>query len=139
MVILSCSHYVNLNCIKSYNRKQKMFHIHFFYSFVKQKAENLCPINGHFKTISCHVFANCINFFHKTENQMVILRCLTCLNLNWIKSYCILLAKIIYFFSCLKIHNFRGVLPKLVLPPQKETISHTCKMAIFSKFFGDSK
>ena len=29
-VILSCSIYLNLNCIKNYNRKHKMFHIHPF-------------------------------------------------------------------------------------------------------------
>ena len=37
--------------------------------------------------ISCHFIANYINIFHKTEVQMIILRCIACLNLNWIKSY----------------------------------------------------
>ena len=32
-------------------------------------------------------FANYMSIFHKTEIQTVILRCLMCLNLNWIKSY----------------------------------------------------
>ena len=32
-------------------------------------------------------FANCIFIFHKTEVQTVILRSLTGLNLNWLKSY----------------------------------------------------
>ena len=32
-------------------------------------------------------FGNYIDIFHKTEIQTVILRCLVCLNLNWIKSY----------------------------------------------------
>ena len=32
-------------------------------------------------------FANYMFIFHKTEIQMVILRCLTSLNLNWYKSY----------------------------------------------------
>ena len=32
-------------------------------------------------------FANCMLIFHKIEIQMVILRCLTSLNLNWYKSY----------------------------------------------------
>ena len=32
-------------------------------------------------------FGNYIDIFHKTEIQRVILRCLACLNLNWIKSY----------------------------------------------------
>jgi hypothetical protein len=69
-----------------------------FYHFVIQKAENFCLINGHLKTISGHFFANYIDVFHKTEDQTVILRCLTCLNLNWIKSYDILLLVKIFFF-----------------------------------------
>ena len=32
-------------------------------------------------------FANYIKIFHKTEVLTVIQRCITCLNLNWIKSY----------------------------------------------------
>ena len=32
-------------------------------------------------------FANCINIFHKTEVQTVILVCLTGQNINWFKSY----------------------------------------------------
>ena len=42
---------------------------------------------GHFTTIYGHFFANYIDIFHKTEIQTVILRCLVCKNLNWIKSY----------------------------------------------------
>jgi hypothetical protein len=42
---------------------------------------------GHFTTTSGHFSANCINIFHKTGDQRNILRCVTCLNLNWIKSY----------------------------------------------------
>ena len=34
-------------------------------------------------------------------------------------------------------HYFRGVLPKWVLPPQKETSSPIYQMAIFKKLFGD--
>ena len=44
-------------------------------------------INGRCRTISGHFFANCINIFHKTEVQTVILMCLTGQNLNWFKSY----------------------------------------------------
>ena len=62
-VILSCSTYLNFNFIKRYNRKHKNVQFWFFYSFVQQNAENLCPINGHFKTISCHFFPNYIDFF----------------------------------------------------------------------------
>ena len=42
---------------------------------------------GHFTTTSGHFSDNCINIFHKTGEQRKNLRCLTCLNLNWIKSY----------------------------------------------------
>ena len=42
---------------------------------------------GHFTTISDHFSANYINIFHKTGVQRNILRCLTCLSLNWVKSY----------------------------------------------------
>ena len=44
-------------------------------------------INGRCRTISDHFFANCINIFHKTEVQTVILMCLMGQNLNWSKSY----------------------------------------------------
>ena len=42
---------------------------------------------GHSKTTSGYFSANCTNIFHKTRDQRNILRCLTCLNLNWVKSY----------------------------------------------------
>ena len=38
-------------------------------------------------TISGHFFGNCINIFHKTEVETVILRCLMGLNLLWCTSY----------------------------------------------------
>ena len=43
--------------------------------------------NGHFMSISGHFIANYINIFHITEVPTVILRCIKCLNLNWIKLY----------------------------------------------------
>lgn len=95
-VLLRCSTCQNLNWIQSYDRKHKSFHFFFFYHFVKQKAEHLCLINGHFKTISGQFLPAT---FHKTEDQMVILRCLTCLNLYWNKSYDILLVKIFFFHA----------------------------------------
>ena len=76
----------------------------FFCNFVRKKKENLWLINGHFMTISGHFFANYIKIFHKTEILTVILRCLVCLNPNWIKSYKLILVKII-FLSCLKMHH----------------------------------
>jgi hypothetical protein len=66
---------------------------------------------------------------------MVILGCLVCLNLNWIKSSNTILAKI-SIFSCLKMHYFRASLLKVVLTPPKEISSHIFKMAFFSKLFG---
>ena len=42
---------------------------------------------GHFMTLTGHFFANYINIFHKIELPTIILMCLTCLNLIWIKSY----------------------------------------------------
>ena len=41
------------------------------------------PFYGHFS----HFFTSYINIFYITKVQTVILRCLTSLNLNWIKSY----------------------------------------------------
>ena len=42
---------------------------------------------GRCRTISGHIFANCIDIFHKTEVQKVILRCLRSLYLIWFKSH----------------------------------------------------
>ena len=41
----------------------------------------------YFTTISGHFFQNYNNIFHKTEVLINILRCQTCLILNWIKNY----------------------------------------------------
>ena len=38
-------------------------------------SQNLGKLNGRFKTTSGHFFVNYINICHKTEVQMVILRC----------------------------------------------------------------
>ena len=43
-------------------------------------------------------FAKYTKIFHKTEVQMVILRCLICLNGNWIKSYDVIGIKMFFFF-----------------------------------------
>ena len=105
-----------------------------FFNFGRKKIENLSFKNGHFTTISGHLFGNYINIFHKTEIQTVILRCLVCKNCNWIKSCNIILIKI-FFLSCLKMDHFRASLPKWFLTPQKETSSCVFKMGIFSRFF----
>jgi hypothetical protein len=44
-------------------------------------------------------FANYRKVFYKTEVQAVILRCLFCLNFNWIKSCNIMLVKIFFFHA----------------------------------------
>ena len=56
------------------------------------------------------LLATTLDIFHKPEIQTVILRCLVCLNLNWIKNYDIVVR--ISIFSCLKMHHFRGKIPK---------------------------
>ena len=70
-----------------------------FCNFVRKKKENLWLINGHFMTISGHFFANYIKIFHKTEIQMVILRCFEGQNFNWVKSYNIISIKTIFFHA----------------------------------------
>ena len=57
---------------------------HFSYRLFRNEREFK---NGRCRTISGNFFANCINIFHKTEIQMVILMCLTSQNLNWFKSH----------------------------------------------------
>ena len=119
---------------------QKLWHkTHFvflpvFCNFVRKKNENLWLINGHFMTISGHFFAIYMKIFHKTEIQTAILRCLVCLNPNWIKSNDIISVKI-FIFSCLNMHHFRASLPKWVLTTPKEISSHIFNMAIFPKLF----
>ena len=77
-----------------------------------------------------------MNIFHKTEVQMVILRCLVSLNLNWIKNCNIILVKE-KKNPCLKMHHFRAIPPKWVLRHQKKISCHIFKMAILTKFFDD--
>ena len=43
--------------------------------------------NDSSRTLSGHFFAICIFIFHKTEVQMVILRCWMGLNLDWFRNY----------------------------------------------------
>ena len=87
--------------------------------------------------ISGNHFANCINLFHKTEVRTVILRCLVCRNLNWIKSYNIILNNNKKKIARLKINDFRANFRKWVLTPHKETSCRIFKMANFSEFFDD--
>ena len=61
--------------------KTHFFHFLFFAILQRKNTENLWLIG----TISGHFLANYMKIFHKKEVQTVILRCLLCLNLNWIK------------------------------------------------------
>ena len=94
-VILRCLTSLNLNWIKSYY----MNHKNCVFQFWKKKTENLIFKNGPFWTICGHFFGNYIDIFHKTEIQTVILRCLVCLNLNWVKSYDIFWLKYLFFHA----------------------------------------
>ena len=79
--------------------KCKKKNFSFFCNFVKKKPGNLWLKDGHFITLSGHFFVNYINVFQKTEIQMVNLRCLVGLNLNWIKSYGIISVQVIFFHA----------------------------------------
>ena len=85
-VILKCLTGPYLIWFKSYDTQCSMRR-----NYILAKSETLHKkfqlINGRFTTIFGHFFANCFYDFHKTEVQTVIFRCLTSLNLNWIKSY----------------------------------------------------
>ena len=117
---------------KLWQKTQKVSFL-FFYHFVKQKAETSCLINSHFRTISGHFLANYTVVFHKTEDQTVILSCLTCLNSNWIKSYDKLSVKV--FFSCLQMPDFRGTLWFEFLIPRNKISSHIFKIACTETYY----
>ena len=92
-----------------------IFFLFLFFQFCKKKNEKLQFINGHFTTIYGHFSANHDKIFHKTEVQTVFLRCLVYLN-----------QKLRYnisqkhFFSCLKMHHFKAILPKCFLTPLRK-------------------
>ena len=79
------------------------------FNFVRKNLENLWLWDYHFLTVFGHFFAIFMNIFHKTEVQMVILRCLVSLNINWIKSYYIILVKKDFFhaWKCIISRLFR--------------------------------
>ena len=52
-------------------------------TYSKWNWKSFCSL----RTVSGHFFANYMDIFLKTEVQTVILRCLTGLKLNWLKSY----------------------------------------------------
>ena len=81
-VILRCLMGLNFNWFKSYGLRCSLRPR--ASSANSQKiATDKWPCNDH----TWPFFANYMCIFHKTEIQMVILRCLTSLNLNWYKSY----------------------------------------------------
>ena len=108
-VILRYITCLNLNWIKSYNINHKCFWQLYFSILEEKKPENLSFKNSNFFTICGHFFGIYMNIFHKPEIQPVILRCLVCLNPNWIKSNDIIS---VIFFSCLKMQHFKASLPK---------------------------
>jgi hypothetical protein len=133
MLILRGWTCLNLNWIKSYNVKYKIF-LFTFFNFVRKKLEIYdSSLMSHQWWFYNHFFANYIKIFCKTEIHMVILRYLLCLNLNWIKSSHTILAKII-IFSCLKIHYFRTSLLKWVLTPPKKPALRSSKWLFFQNF-----
>ena len=71
--------------------KIQVFLFPIYFNFGRKNTENLWQLNGHFLTIYGHFYGNYIDIIHKPEIQTVILRCLVCLNLNWIKSYGIII------------------------------------------------
>ena len=66
---------------KRTSRKRTIFFMH------SPVRNNLQLINSCFTIISSHFFARYIDIFYKNEVQSIIFRCLTCLYLNWFKSY----------------------------------------------------
>ena len=81
-VILRCLMSQNLNWIISYDINYKLFWQLCFSILEEKKASKMAIfwLLGSF-------FGNYMDIFHKTGIQTVILRCLVCLNPNWIKSY----------------------------------------------------
>ena len=111
--------------------KTHFFHFLFFDILQRKNTENLWLINGHLGTISGHFLANYMKIFHKKEVQTVILRCLVCLNLNWIKSYDIILVKRFFFMP--ENALFQGYFAKVSLGTSYENQLSCFQNASFSK------
>ena len=97
MNILRCQTCLNLDWMKLYDIKHIFFLSPLIFNFERKNLKNAWLI--HFLTVCGHFFANFMNIFKKTEVQMVILRCLVSVNLNWIKSYYIILVKAKFFHT----------------------------------------
>ena len=105
-LIADC-HFVVLKLSKSemdqrLQHKSKTFLFPLFLN-LEEKSWKLMTQKWAFSYHFWSFFANYMEIFHKNEVQMVILRCLVCLNLNLVKKF---------IFSCLKRHPFRGKIPR---------------------------
>ena len=135
------SHFEGLNVSKS-QWDQNLWHkTQFFWqvcsSILEEKNWKFKIQKWPFSPISGHFFGTYVSIFHKTEIQTVILRCLVCKNSSWIKRYITMLVKI-FFFSCLKMHQFSASLPKWILNLRRKLSSWIFKMVIFSIFSRDT-
>ena len=90
--ILRCQTYLNLNWMIIYDINT-IFSESLDFQFWKKISWKF--ITGKWPFFHCFwsFFANFMSIFHETEVQTVILRCLVSLNLNWVKSYFIILVK----------------------------------------------
>ena len=79
-VILRCITGLNLDWFKIYGLRCRMR-----LCVGSANSQKIATAKWPFKTISGHFFASYMFIFHKTEVQTVILRCLTSLNLIWIR------------------------------------------------------
>ena len=97
IVLLMCLTYLNPYLIKNYDIKHNFCHFCFF-QFCKKKNWKITTHKWLFYDHFWPFFANFITNFHKFEVPIVILRCIVCLNLNWIKSNNTISVEI-YFFQ----------------------------------------
>ena len=123
-VILRCLMSQNLNWIISYDINYKLFWQLCFSILEEKKASKMAIfwLLGSF-------FGNYMDIFHKTGIQTVNLRCLVCLNPNWIKSCDI----VIGWNKLFRAWKYRSKFLHL----RRKNSSHIFNIAVFSKFFGD--
>ena len=69
--------------LKNFKNNQKAEFSYFSNKkYIEPDVQNMRLINGCFRPFLAFFFANYMNIFHKTDIQMVILRCWTGLKLN---------------------------------------------------------
>ena len=88
--ILMCLTCLNLIWIKSYDINHNLIW-KLCFSILEEKTLKIKFQKWPFLDHLWSFFGIYIDIFHKTEIQTVILRCLVCLNLNWVKSYFIII------------------------------------------------